>query len=96
MLIYNIRSNYTQSSQIKLWSNIYLYGPDHKTSYLLFRLVRDIIENDWRNHPERLGRVIKSKFSVFIKRHFKTLNIYKWDIEVEQIEEKLKMQIRQH
>ena len=73
-----------------LSSDIDLSGPHYSTSYLSFMFVGNLKENDWNSHPERLERVIKAISLCSMKDSLKTLNVWKWDIEVKKVEEMLK------
>ena len=76
--------------QIDLSSDIDLSGPDYKTTYLSLMYVGDRKENDWKNHPERLKRVIKAISLCSLKDSLKTLNVNKSDVGVKTVEEMLK------
>ena len=76
--------------QIDLSSDIDLSGPEYKTTYLSFMQVGDRKANDWKNHPERIKRVIKAISMCSLKNSLKTINVYKSDVEVKTVEEMLK------
>ena len=75
--------------QIDLSSDIYLSGPNYRTTYLSFTYVGDSKVNDWKNHPERLKRVIKAISMCSLKDSLKTINFCGSDVEVETVEEML-------
>ena len=77
-------------SQIDLSSDIDLSGPHYSTSYLSFESVGNQKGNDWKNHPERLERVIKAISLCSMKDSLKTLNVCEWDIGVKKVEQMLK------
>ena len=76
--------------QIDLSSDIDLSGPEYKTTYLSFWWIGDRKENDWKNHPERLKRVIKAISLCSLKDSLKTLNVRLSDVEVKTVQEMLK------
>ena len=76
--------------QIDLSSDIDLSGPEYRTTYLSFWQVGDRKENDWKNHPERLKRIIKAISLCSLKNSLKTINVYKSDVAVKTVEEMLK------
>ena len=76
--------------QIDLSSDIDLSGPDYKTTYLSFWWVGDRKENDWKNHPERLKKVIKAISMCSLKDSLKTINVRLSDVSVKTVEEMLK------
>ena len=52
-------------------------------------LVGWLKENDWSSHPERLERVIKAISLSSMKDSLKTLNVYKWNMGVKEVEQML-------
>ena len=79
-----------QACQIDLSSDINLLGPKYATTYLSFMGVGNRKENDWKNHPERLKRVIKAISACSLKDSLKTLNVYYSDVALKTVEEMLK------
>ena len=76
--------------QIDLSSDIDLSSPEYATTYLSFHCVGDSKVNDWKNHPERLKRVIKAISLCSLKNSLKTINVWGSDVAVETVEEMLK------
>ena len=76
--------------QIDLSSDIDLSGPEYRTTYLSFTSVGNRKENDWKNHPERLKRVIKAISLCSLKDSLITINVWRSDVEVETVKEMLK------
>ena len=76
--------------QIDLSSDIDLSGPEYRTTYLSLWRIGDQKENDWKNHPERLKRVIKAISLCSLKDSLKTLNVRKSDVAVKTVQEMLK------
>ena len=52
--------------------------------------VGDREENNWKNHPERLKRVIKAISLCSLKDSLKTINVHYSGVPVETVEEMLK------
>ena len=76
--------------QIDLSSDIDLSGPEYKTTYLSFWCVGDRKVNDWKNHPERLKRVIKAISLCSLKDSLKIINVWDSDVAVKTVKEMLK------
>ena len=76
--------------QIDLSSDIDLSGPEYKTTYLSLWQIGYQKVNDWKNHPERLKRVIKAISLCSLKDSLKTINVRKSDVSVKTVEEMLK------
>ena len=76
--------------QVDLSSDIDFSGPEYRTTYLSFMQTGDRKVNDWKNHPERLKRVIKAISECSLKNSLKTLNVCDSDVAVKTVEEMLK------
>ena len=73
------------TSQIDLSSDIDFSGPHYITSYLSFLDVGELKENDWKNQPGRLEKVIKAISLCSMKDSLKTINVYSWGIAVNEV-----------
>ena len=84
-------SNWVEFSicQIDLSSDIDFSGPEYKTSYLSLWWIGNQAENDWKNHPDRLKRVLKAISMCSLKDSLKTMNIRNSGFDIKTVEDML-------
>ena len=66
-----------------------LAGPKYKTSHLALIYVGNQSANDWKNHPERLNRVIKAISLCTLADSLETIDVYNWGMDVEKVKKML-------
>ena len=69
-------------------SDIDISGPEYKTTYLSFRGTG--YHSNWNSHPSRLKRMLKAISLCSLKTSLQTLDVYKWELFVNEVEEMLK------
>ena len=69
-------------------SDIDISGPNYKTTYLSFRLTGNC--SNWSSNPSRLKRMLKAISLSSLKTSLQTLDVYKWGLEVSEVEGMLK------